>query len=99
MSKEHINQHAIISKIAKERDDLTRRQVAEVYEAFIDEVERNLAAGVEVELTRFVKFELVDRRPKESRNPQTGEKIQVPAKTVVRARNRKRLHELTKVHG
>lgn len=99
MSKEHINQHAIISKIAKERDDLTRRQVAEVYEAFIDEVERNLAAGVEVELTRFVKFELVDRRPKESRNPQTGKKIQVPAKTVVRARNRKRLHELTKVHG
>ena len=98
MSKEHINQHAIISKIAKERDDLTRRQVAEIYEAFIDEVERNLAAGVEVELTRFVKFELVDRRPKESRNPQTGEKIQVPAKTVVRARNRKRLHELTKVH-
>lgn len=99
MSKEHINQHAIISKIAKERDDLTRRQVAEVYEAFIDEVERNLAAGVEVEFTRFAKFELVDRGPKESRNPQTGEKIQVPAKTVVRVRNRKRLHELTKVHG
>lgn len=99
MSKEHINQHAIISKIAKERDDLTRRQVAEIYEAIIDEVERSLAAGVEVEFTRFVKFELVDRGPKESRNPQTGEKIQVPAKTVVRARNRKRLHELTKVHG
>ena len=97
MSKEHINQHAIISKIAKERDDLTRRQVAEVYEAIVDKIEAKLREGVEVELTRFAKFELVDRDAKTARNPQTGEAVEVPAKTVVRVRNRKRLHELTTV--
>ena len=95
MSKEHINQHFIISKIAKEREDLTRRQVAEVYESIINEIEAALAAGTEVELTRFVKFELVDREAKLKRNPRTGEPVEVPAKTVVRVRNRKRLHELT----
>lgn len=93
--KPHTNQHAIISEIAKEREDLTRRQVAEIYEAIINKVEAALAAGTEVEFTRFAKFELVDREPKVKRNPQTGESIDVPAKTVVRVRNRKRLHELT----
>lgn len=97
MTREHTNQHAIISEIAKERDDLTRRQVAEVYEAIVDKIEANLRNGVEVELTRFAKFELVDRDAKTARNPQTGESVDVPAKTVVRVRNRKRLHELTTV--
>lgn len=97
MSKEHINQHLIISKIAKEREDLTRRQVAEVYESIINEIEAALASGKEVELTRFLKFELVDRDAKVKRNPQNGEPVNVPAKTVVRVRNRKRLHELTTV--
>lgn len=97
MAREHTNQHAIISEIAKERDDMTRRQVAEVYEAIVDKIEAKLREGVEVELTRFVKFELVDRDAKTARNPQTGEAVEVPAKTVVRVRNRKRLHELTTV--
>ena len=35
MAREHTNQHAIISEIAKERDDMTRRQVAEVYESIV----------------------------------------------------------------
>lgn len=97
MAREHVNQHTIISEIAKERDDMTRRQVAEVYEAIVDKIEANLRNGVEVELTRFAKFELVDRDAKKARNPQTGETVDVPAKTVVRVRNRKRLHELTTV--
>jgi integration host factor beta-subunit len=97
MAREHTNQHAIISEIAKERDDMTRRQVAEVYEAIVDKIEAKLREGVEVELTRFAKFELVDRDAKTARNPQTGESVEVPAKTVVRVRNRKRLHELTTV--
>lgn len=97
MSREHINQHTIISEIAKEREDLTRRQVAEVYETIVNKVEAALASGKEVEFTRFLKFELVDRDAKVKRNPQTGEAVDVPAKTVVRVRNRKRLHELTKV--
>lgn len=101
MSKEnarpHVNQHTIISEIAAEHPELKRRQVAEIYEAIINKVEGYLANGTSVEFTRFAKFELVDRDAKVKRNPQTGESVNVPAKTVVRVRNRKRLHELTVV--
>ena len=96
MSKEHVNQHTLISEIAKERDDMTRRQVAEVYEALINKVEKYLDNGVDVEFTRFAKFELVDRNAKTARNPQTGGTVEVPAKRVVKVRLRKRLHELAK---
>ena len=96
MSENHINQHAIISEIAKERDDVTRRQVAEIYEAIINKVEKYLDNGTDVEFTRFAKFELVDRNAKTARNPQTGGTVQVPAKRVVKVRLRKRLHELAK---
>ena len=96
MTKEHVNQHVIISEIAKERDDVTRRTVAEIYEAIINKVEKYLNEGTDVEFTRFAKFELVDRNAKTARNPQTGGTVEVPAKRVVKVRPRKRLHELTK---
>ena len=96
MSKEHVNQHTIISEIAKEREDVTRRLVAEIYEAIINKVENYLDNGVDVEFTRFAKFELVDRNAKTARNPQTGGTVQVPAKRVVKVRLRKRLYELAK---
>ena len=97
MSKTHVNQHQLISEIANETEGLTRRQVAEIYEALINKVETYLDNGTEVEFTRFVKFELVDKDAKIARNPSNGESVNVPAKTVVKPRLRKRLHELTKV--
>lgn len=96
MAKEHVNQHTLISEIAKERDDVTRRQVAEIYESLINKVEKYLDNGTDVEFTRFAKFELVDRNAKTARNPQTGGTVEVPAKRVVKVRLRKRLHELAK---
>ena len=94
MSREHVNQHVIISEVANEIEGLNRRQVAEVYEALLNRVE-HLGAGTEVEFTRFVKFELVDKDAKIARNPSNGEPVNVPAKTVVKPRPRKRLHDLT----
>ena len=95
MSREHVNQHVIISEVANEIEGLNRRQVAEVYEALLNRVEHYLGTGTEVEFTRFVKFELVDKAAKIARNPSNGEAVNVPAKTVVKPRPRKRLHDLT----
>lgn len=97
MSKTHVNQHQLISEIANETEGLTRRQVAEIYESLINKVESYLDNGTEVEFTRFVKFELVDKDAKIARNPSNGEPVNVPAKTIVKARARKRLYDLTKV--
>lgn len=95
MSREHVNQHVIISEVANEIEGLNRRQVAEVYEALLNRVEHYLGTGTEVEFTRFMKFELVDKDAKIARNPSNGEPVNVPAKTVVKPRPRKRLHDLT----
>ena len=43
-----------------------------------------------------MKFELVHRDAHVARNPLNGEQVQVPAKTVVKVRNRKRLSEISK---
>jgi nucleoid DNA-binding protein len=43
-----------------------------------------LLASGRVEVNGFGVFELVRRKPSRARNPRTGDRIDVPAKTVVR---------------
>jgi integration host factor subunit beta len=49
-----------------------------------DVVTAALVAGGRVEVDGFGVFELHRRKPTQARNPRTGERIAVPAKTVVR---------------
>ena len=49
-----------------------------------------------LELYGFGKFKLSDRKAYTARNPQTGDPIDVPAKTVVTFRPAKRLKEAVK---
>jgi nucleoid DNA-binding protein len=56
---------------------------AEVRRVF-DAVADALVAGGRVEVDGFGVFELYRRKPTRARNPRTGERIAVPAKTVVR---------------
>lgn len=100
MGKEYITHVDIINDVARDYEDLTRRQVAKVYRAIVDKIEESLQNGVEVNLSEFVKFELVERKARyNARNPFTKQNdLYVPAKTIVRVRNRKRLDDLTKIH-
>ena len=43
-----------------------------------------LVARGRVEINGFGTFELVRRKPRLARNPRTGDRIEVPARTVVR---------------
>jgi integration host factor subunit beta len=54
--------------------------VAQVFEAVVD----ILLKHGRVEIDEFGEFELVRRKPRLARNPRTGERIDVPAKTAVR---------------
>lgn len=94
--RNQVNQHVLIAELA-EKHGLTKTKTAEIYKDFIDSIEAHLAAGEDVVLTQFAKFEHVDKQATTHRNPQTGEQIEVPAKTVVKVRARKRLHALTEV--
>ena len=59
-------------------------------------VERTIREGGEVPLKGLGKFKVVARQARTGRNPQTGEPIQIPAKTVVRFTIAKALKDLIK---
>jgi nucleoid DNA-binding protein len=54
--------------------------VAQVFEAVVEVL---LKHG-RVEIDGFGAFELVRRKPRRARNPRTGDRVEVPAKTAVR---------------
>ena len=64
--------------------DLTHEQVEEAVDAILQVMTLVLAAGDDVRLCRFGKFELRDRAATTRVNPQTGEPVEVPAKRVVK---------------
>jgi DNA-binding protein HU-beta len=50
--------------------------------AFEGVVTEALKSGEEVRITGFGKFSVRERKAREGRNPQTGEKIKIPAQRV-----------------
>lgn len=61
--------------------------------AVLGAISEALAAGEEVNITGFGKFEPVKSEVRVGRNPQTGEPVDIPAKTVVKFRPGKSLKE------
>lgn len=95
MSENKINQHVLITEIAKELE-VPRKNVAAFYDAFTEKLVEKLAEGKDVELTRILLLEHVETKARKGRNPQSGEPIDVPAKNKIKARTRIKLHALTK---
>lgn len=55
-------------------------QVGAVINATFDSIREALAGGDEVAITGFGTFRITERGAREGRNPQTGEKITIPAR-------------------
>lgn len=73
-----------LAKQVAARTGLESGQAKAAVEATIEEITAQLAAGNEVKLTGFGKFSTADRPAREGRNPQTGESIQIAAKTAAK---------------
>jgi DNA-binding protein HU-beta len=73
-----------LAKQVATRTGLETGQAKLAVEATIEEITAQLAAGNEVKFTGFGKFSTVDRPAREGRNPQTGESIQIAAKTAAK---------------
>jgi integration host factor subunit beta len=58
--------------------------VKDVIQAFLDEIIRELALGNRLEFREFGVFEVKERRARRAQNPRTLEKVEVPAKRVVK---------------
>jgi DNA-binding protein HU-beta len=71
----------LIDSVAEETD-LSKRQVGDIVECLLGEITSALQGGDKVQLIPFGSFDVRERKRREGRNPQTGEKLLIPARRV-----------------
>ena len=76
-----MNRSELVDSVA-EATGLSKKDSAAALEAALDAIGDALAGGDKVSLVGFGTFETRQRGAREGRNPQTGEKIKIAAKTV-----------------
>jgi DNA-binding protein HU-beta len=76
-----MNKSELIDKIAHEAS-ITKIKAADVLEAMINSIIEAVKKDDKVALTGFGSFSLSKRNAREGRNPQTGEKIAIPASSA-----------------
>ena len=76
-----MNKKELIERIAEEAD-APKSEAQKHFEAFEQVVAEALKGGEEVQITGFGKFSVRERKAREGRNPQTGEKVEIAASKV-----------------
>lgn len=76
-----MNKTELIQKIA-EGADASKGDAQKFFDAFTDAVTDALKGGQDVQITGFGKFYVQKREAREGINPQTKQKIQIPASRV-----------------
>lgn len=76
-----VNKTEFIERIAEEADG-PKSEAQRYFEAVENVITSALKDGEEVQITGFGKFYVQERKAREGRNPQTGEKMQISAQTV-----------------
>ncbi|GIX06439.1 MAG: transcriptional regulator [Candidatus Poribacteria bacterium] len=82
----------LVDKVASSTG-LSKKQTAAVVDSVIEAISDALASGEKVSLIGFGTFEVRERSAREGRNPQTGAKIQIPARKVPAFRPGKALRD------
>ena len=83
--KKRMTQSEILNHFA-EKTGLKRAQVKEFFDELADLASNEVKTNGEFALPGFGKLVLSERKAREGRNPQTGETIQIPAKTTLKFR-------------
>jgi len=76
-----MNKDALVAEIAA-KNELSKKDVETVIDNMVEIVTKSLQGGNKVTLTGFGTFKVSKRAAREGINPQTKEKIQIPAMTV-----------------
>jgi nucleoid DNA-binding protein len=71
----------LIERIA-EKAGVHTSEAQKLFEAFEEVVTEALKSGEEVQITGFGKFSVKERKAREGRNPQTGQKMKIAAQKV-----------------
>lgn len=85
-----------IVRMISEEMGLTQLQTKDIVQRTLDEITRTLVAEGRIELRNFGVFEIKRHAPRKARNPRTGEKVDIPAKSVVTFKPGKEMEELVR---
>jgi nucleoid DNA-binding protein len=91
----NINKDALVSAI-NEKTELSKKDIELVIDTMTDSITKFIKEGNKVTLTGFGTFKVSARAAREGINPQTKEKIQIPAMTVPKFTAGKALKEAVK---
>ena len=78
-----VTKKELVNRISEETNQ-TKVVVKEILQRFLDEIIDELAQGNRLEFREFGVFEVRERAARKAQNPRTLEKVQVPAKRVVK---------------
>lgn len=87
-----MNKAQLVEKVAGEVG-LTKKDVNNVVDAMTSAITDSLAGGEKVTLVGFGTFQVQKRKARQGVNPQTGEKISIPAKDVPKFKPGRSLRE------
>jgi DNA-binding protein HU-beta len=76
-----MNKKQLIEQMG-EHTDSPKSEAEKYLEAFTTAISDALRAGEEVQIPGFGKFYVRDQKAREGRNPQSGEKMKIPASKV-----------------
>ena len=85
-----MNKTELISTIA-EAADLSKADAGKALEGFMQAVTGALSSGEKISLIGFGTFSVTERSARSCRNPQTGKKMDIAAKTVAKFKPGKQL--------
>ena len=71
----------LVDQIA-DRTGLTKKDVADTVDNFLEAVSQALQRGQHIEIRGFGTFKVKDRKSRLARNPRTGESVPVPPRRV-----------------
>jgi len=78
-----ITKKELVARIA-EKTGQTKVVTKDILQMFLDEIIEELARGNRLEFREFGVFEIKERAARKAQNPRTLEKVDVPAKRVVK---------------
>jgi integration host factor subunit alpha len=84
----------LVDKLATSRININKNEVREAVETLLELMKANLENGDNLLLSGFGKFSVKDKRSREGRNPQTGEKMILETRRVVTFKASGKLKEM-----
>ncbi len=88
-----MNKAELVAAMA-DKADLSRKDAEAALKAFTDVVAEELKKGEKIQLVGFGTFEVSERAAREGRNPQTGDKMIIPASKAPKFKAGKALKDL-----